>query len=50
MRQTEIDDAELRNPANWRAGFYFSRNDSRSFVPKRKSKAGATISFARPAG
>jgi uncharacterized membrane protein len=50
MRQTEIDDVEWANPANWRAGFYFSRRDSRSFVPKRNSTLGATINFARPAG
>jgi len=50
MRQTEIDDAEWKNPANWHAGFYFSRRDSRSFVPKRNQTLGATINFARPAG
>ena len=51
MRQTEIDDAEWANPANWHAGLYFSRRDSRSFVPKRGNPMlGATINFARPAG
>lgn len=50
MRQTQIDDAEWENPANWHAGFYFSRRDSRSFVPKRNPNFGATINFARPAG
>jgi len=50
MRQTEIDDGEWEHSANWHAGFYFSRRDSRSFVPKRNSNLGATINFARPAG
>lgn len=51
MSQTEIDDAEWQNPANWRAGtFYFSRRDSRSFVPKRHRLLGTTINFAKPAG
>ena len=51
MSQVEIDDAEWQNPANWRAGvFYFSRRDSRSFVPKRNPALGVTVNFARPAG
>jgi uncharacterized membrane protein len=50
MSQVEIDDAEWENPANWHAGFYFSRRDSRSFVPKRRQAIGATVNFARPAG
>jgi uncharacterized membrane protein len=50
MRQTELDDAEWENPDNWHAGLYFSRRDSRSFVPKRNPVLGATINFARPAG
>ena len=51
MSQVEIDDAEWQNPANWRAGtFYFSRRDSRSFVPKRHAMLGATINFAKPMG
>jgi uncharacterized membrane protein len=46
------EDAEWRNSANWHGGplgLYFSRRDSRPFVPKR-SGVGATINFARPAG
>lgn len=46
------EDAEWRNPANWRGGLlglYFSRRDSRSFVPKRTG-LGVTINFARPVG
>ena len=53
MSQVEIDDAEWRNPDNWLLDiFYYSRKDSRPFVPKRGSSEmlGATINFARPAG
>ena len=52
MTQVEIDGAEWANPDNWYLGsLYFSRRDSRSFVPKRNCpEAGATINFARPAG
>ena len=49
----ERDEAEWRNPANWHGGplgLYFSRRDSRSFVPKRNPVFGVTINFARPAG
>jgi uncharacterized membrane protein len=52
--QVSIEDAEWENPANWHAGvlnLYFSRRDSRPFVPKRGTVVGgATINFARPAG
>lgn len=51
--QTERDDAEWHNPANWHGGvlgLYFSRADSRPFVPKRNPALGVTINFARPAG
>ena len=43
------DEAEWRAPANWHAGFYHSRRDSRAFVPKR-SGAGVTINFAHKSG
>ena len=49
MRQTQVDDAEWHNPANWHVGLYFSRRDSRSFVPKPNPLLGATINFAKPA-
>ena len=49
-----IEDAEWANPKNWHGGFlnlYFSRLDTRPFVPKRGTElGGATINFARPAG
>ena len=53
MTQREIDDAEWRNAANWHGGFlgvYYSKRDSRSFVPKRNPIMGVTINFARPGG
>ena len=51
MSQIEIDDAEWEKPENWRAGiFYFSRRDSRPFVPKRRSNMGITVNFARATG
>jgi uncharacterized membrane protein len=49
---TSEEDAEWRNPVNWRGGplgIYCSRRDPRAFVPKR-SGLGATINFARPLG
>lgn len=53
MTQAEIDDAEWNNPANWHGGpmgIYYSRVDSRAFVPKRNPMFGVTINFARPLG
>ena len=53
MPQSEIDDAEWRNASNWHGGWlgvYYSRVDSRSFVPKRNPIMGFTINFARTGG
>lgn len=50
MTQYEIDEAEWRNPANWHGGFYFSRQDSRAFVPRRTQALGVTINFANRTG
>jgi uncharacterized membrane protein len=54
MTQTAIEDAEWANPANWYGGFlnlYYSRRDTRAFVPKRGTQVGgATLNFARGAG
>ena len=41
--RVSIEDAEWENPANWHGGFlnlYFSRRDSRPFVPKRGTVVG----------
>ncbi|HEU5175116.1 MAG TPA: hypothetical protein VFT96_10220 [Gemmatimonadaceae bacterium] len=51
MSQVEIDDAEWKKAANWRGGMiYFSRRDSRPFVPKRNADMGITVNFAHPTG
>jgi uncharacterized membrane protein len=53
MRQTEIEDAEWANPANWYGGFlnlYYSKRDTRGFVPKRNPAMGTTINWAKPEG
>jgi uncharacterized membrane protein len=46
LTQDEINDRELNNPANWHLTFYFSREDSRIFVPRRIGY-GQTVNFAR---
>ncbi|HMI47588.1 MAG TPA: hypothetical protein VK481_02860 [Gemmatimonadaceae bacterium] len=49
--QQEINDSEWGNPANWRGGlFYFSRRDSRVWIPKRVPEMGMTLNLARPLG
>lgn len=42
-------DFEHKKNSNWKLGiFYFNRNDSRLFVPKRIKILGWTINFANP--
>ena len=49
--QQEINDSEWGNPANWRGGlFYFSRRDSRVWVPKQVPELGMTLNLGRPLG
>ena len=53
MTQDEINQAEWENPANWSdsiVGVYFSKRDSRVWVPKRRPHWGLTLNLARPAG
>ena len=51
MTQDEINKNEWRNPDNWSgAGFYFSKKDSRVWVPKSISWMGWTLNIARPMG
>ena len=53
MNQDEINEAEWQNPANWssaRLGFYFSKQDTRTWVPKRKRITGWTLNLAKPQG
>lgn len=51
MTQSDLNDAEWRNPANWHAGWlgiYIAKRDTRLIVPKRARLMGFTINFARP--
>ena len=54
MSQTEINQREWENPANWsNRGFpalYFSKTDTRIWVPKQRPGLGWTFNLARPAG
>ncbi len=53
MTQDQIDQAEWENPANWSdtvVGVYFSKRDSRVWVPKRIPTWGWTINLGHPAG
>jgi uncharacterized membrane protein len=53
MTELEIDEAEWQNSAKWHGGWlglYYSRRDSRAFVPKRRQAMGVTINFAKPLG
>ena len=54
MDQQTIKQAEWTNPNNWRGprwvSVYFSKRDSRVWVPKRISAFGWTINLGRPGG
>ena len=50
MVQSEINEAEWRNPDNWSGGFYFSKRDSRTWVPKQTPALGWTLNIGNPAG
>jgi uncharacterized membrane protein len=53
MTQDEINQAEWENPANWSdtiVGVYFSKRDSRVWVPKRLPSWGWTINLGHPSG
>lgn len=47
--QDEINQAEWKNPDNWTT-IYFSKKDSRTWVPKKNPKHGSTINFGSPSG
>ena len=52
MQQRKVNLREWTNPANWshpRFGVYFSKRDTRLWVPKRGAGAGWTLNLARPA-
>jgi uncharacterized membrane protein len=54
MNQKEINEAEWMNRDNWSgsrwASFYFSKRDSRTWVPKSIPWMGWTLNLAKPAG
>lgn len=50
MNQTEINKAEWSNPENWSVGLYFSKKDSRTWVPKPVPWMGWTLNLAKRAG
>ncbi len=54
MDQRMIDENEWANPDNWTGpgwlSVYFSKRDSRVWVPKRAPGLGWTINLGRPGG
>lgn len=50
MNQNEINEAEWNNPDNWSAGIYFSKKDSRVWVPKQIRSMGWTINLGQKKG
>lgn len=50
MDQKEINQAEWDNPENWSVGFYFSKKDTRTWVPKSIPWMGWTLNLATSAG
>lgn len=50
MNQQELNDAEWANPSNWSAGLYFSKRDSRVWVPKSTPWMGWTLNLGTRAG
>lgn len=54
MNQADINEAEWDNPANWsgpgKGYFYFSKRDSRTWVPKSIPWMGWTLNLGQPAG
>ena len=53
MDQHAINEAEWKKPENWSGShriFYFSKKDSRTWVPKSIPWMGWTLNLAKPAG
>lgn len=54
MDQQKINQAEWANPDNWSGpkwlSVYFSKRDSRVWVPKQWTALGWTVNLGRPAG
>lgn len=52
-KQRQLNQTEWENEDNWSGGFlslYFSKRDTRIWVPKRRPLMGRTLNLARPAG
>ncbi len=49
MYQSEINEAEWQNPANWHWGIYNSPRDTRVWVSKPIKWTGWTLNFAHAA-
>lgn len=54
MTQQEINEAEWKNRDNWSGpgfvAFYFSKKDTRTWVPKSIPWMGWTLNLGKPAG
>lgn len=54
MSQEEINTTEWREPSNWAQprwlGLYFSKKDTRTWVPKPAPLTGWTVNLAQPGG
>jgi uncharacterized membrane protein len=54
MDQHAINNAEWMNPSNWTGpkwlSVYFSKRDSRAWVPKQVRALGWTVNLGQPAG
>jgi uncharacterized membrane protein len=50
MDQKETNESEWRNPDNWSGPLYFSKKDSRTWVPKSIPWMGWTLNIGRTAG
>ena len=50
MDQKEINETEWKNTDNWSVGLYFSKKDTRTWVPKSIPCVGWTLSLATRSG
>jgi len=50
MDQKEINETEWKNPDNWSGQFYFSKKDTRTWVPKSIPWMGWTLNLGTRAG
>ena len=50
MNQKDINNDEWSNPDNWSCGFYFSKRDKRTWVPKSIPWMGWTLNLGTSAG